>query len=504
MTSLSPIYIQGLQYFFGQLGDASAQEQTRIDYKSAFDCFRQAYHEGDLNAGWMLARCYAYGYGVPQDCDHVLRIARQLAERGYAGAGFYLALAYENGWGVDMDLARVDDIVKEYLPLCIDAEGEVGLDESIRQECLMLLTPTDEMEPREQEEFYRRFAQQSRFPTRYAVLAEYLMLLDADKHQDEALDLLEEGCEAHDPTAMVAMGRILSQEDHPYAIYKPEIGRKLLISSGQGYVTLAHLAQLQGDDKMRNHLLDLYIQQARYGFSLMRREGELDCTVHCVPAMWLGIIKVFDHRVTRTLIDNNAMAHCVEQARPRLLIKGIERGVELTVRVRSAIDELDKSFTLLPASDELLIDLVAEHGIIWSEDLDVELSSKSGSTRMLISALALSVAQPFTSPPFVLTWRKRFLRGYALQIVPLKQDVEQLKVHLAEDSSSEMVSIAEADSVEMGQEFFRGGAKLHMGQPFVITHRGHAPFIGVIAPPPRGPQVFELGDALKLINKLMR
>ncbi len=502
MSTFSPIYNQGLAYFFGKItaSDHSA-DQEGVAYDRAYNCFRQAYHEGDMNAGWMLARCYCYGYGVAQDYQQVFKIARELHNHAYPGAGYFLALAYENGWGVDIDLNKVSQIAEQYLELCYDAEGQAGLDESIRQECLMLLIPSDQMNEQELDAFYSDYMERSRFPLRYAVYAEYLINKNPQEHREEIFKLLETGCDEHDPVAQYSLGRILSTEDHPLNAYDMQQGRKLLIKSGLAYLTLAQLAAQEGDLEMQSRLFDLYLEQSRYGYSLIRHENELSCSIHCEPNTWSGIIRVYDNRLTRSLLKHQAMGECVSEAPPRIRLTGIEKGIELTLRVRSAVDDLDRSFTLIPAETTLVIDLMSEHGILWSHDLDLELSSQRGYTRLLISAAALQMAFPFTPPPIVLSWTKRMLRGYALQLFPVDEKSSQLTLRFPDARQTQLITVPEKGFVEIGRSFLHGGEKFHMLEPYLIECEGYMPCVCILVPPPRKGQILDYSLILNTIRK---
>ena len=78
------------------------------DFRSASEFFSKAAEQGDAEAQYRLAACYAQGTGVAADKDLSLRWLLKAAEQGHSKAQCMLAFCYEQGNGVaaDPDEAR--------------------------------------------------------------------------------------------------------------------------------------------------------------------------------------------------------------------------------------------------------------------------------------------------------------------------------------------------------------------------------------------------------------
>ena len=68
--------------------------------------YRKAAEQGDAQAKWGLALCYAYGEGVGQDYVQAVTWYREAAEQGFADAQLNLGYCYANGEGVPKDFGQ--------------------------------------------------------------------------------------------------------------------------------------------------------------------------------------------------------------------------------------------------------------------------------------------------------------------------------------------------------------------------------------------------------------
>ncbi len=467
-------------------------------------CFQQAYEEGDLNAGWMLALCYEEGLGVPRDVARIYQIATQLQDRGYVAAEFWLSECYEYGHGVEIDDKKAMELSACCFAACSEARED--LDESIRQECLHLLSVNEELSEEEEERIQRDYRAHSQFPRRFAECAERLMredeAHDCDEHRDEVLSLLNEGASLHDESALLLLVELYKNETHPYQMYNKEEAVKLLAL--RPYATLDYAEYLRAEgrgDEAQNEMRD-YWKRLRYGKSQLRRESELAAEVSFVPNPQVPLIRAFDHQVTRSIVAGDELTNAVHWPAPLLCIEGLAVGTEVQISVRITADEVDCSFTVFTSESRQLIDLTKDRGIELSNFWDIEISTAHGSTRMLVPYHALLFVQNPKLPACVLSWRKKWFQGYALQVFAHGEEGVKLRVHLADGVATRELDLKEDEHVELMAGDFSPPLPLAMGSPFVLTSADCSPCIAVIAPPPRGPQQFDTDEAQELAARL--
>ncbi len=467
-------------------------------------CFQQAFDDGDLNAGWMLALCYEEGIGVPKDLARIYRIATQLHERGYPAAEFWLSECYEYGNGVEIDEDKAMELSASCFASC--QHSQEGLDESIRHECLNLLTVNEDLSDEEEEAIHAEYREHCKFPHRFAQWAEQLMREDeaheCDEHRDTVLDLLNQGVALRDEAAILLLAELYRNQDHAYDVYNKQEAAKLM--ELRPYAALDYAEYLRADDREEEaqREMESYWKLLRYGKSLLRRDRELAAEVSFVQNTAVPLIRVFDHQVTRSIMEGNELTNAVHWPAPLLRIEGLPIGTEVQIRVRITSDEVDCSFTVYTSETCQLIDLTKDRGIELSNFWDVEISTNQGSTRMLVPYHALLFVQNPKLPACVLSWRKKWFQGYALQVFAHTEEGVKVQVHLSDGVVSRPLILAEDEHAELTASDFTPKAPLTMGRPFVLISPDCAPCIGVIAPPPRGPQQFDTDEAQDLAAQL--
>ncbi len=487
-----------------QQGMAAYCAESPTHDGEAARCFQQAFDDGDLNAGWMLARCYEEGIGVPLDVTRIYRIATQLHERGYAAAEFWLSECYEYGHGVEIDEDKAMELSASCFAACQQAQE--GLDESIRLECLHLLTVNEDLSDEEEEAIYHEYREHSQFPQRFAEWAEHLMRQDeadeCDEHRDQVLKLLKQGVALREEAAILLLAELYRNQDHAYDVYNTQEAAKLLELRPYAALDYAEYLRAEAREEEAQREMQLYWKQLRYGKSLLRRDDELDAEVSFVPNPQVPLIRVFDHQVTRSIMAGDELSNAVHWPAPLLCIEGLPRGSEVQLRVRITSDEIDHSFTVYTSETRHLIDLTKDREIELSNFWDIEISTSQGSTRMLVPYHALLFVQNPKLPACVLSWRKKWFQGYALQVFALGEEGVKLQVHLAEGIVSRPLILKEEEHVELMARDFSPKTAFQMGRPFVLTAPDCPPCIGVIAPPPRGPQIFDTDAAQELATRL--
>ncbi len=474
------------------------------DEIAAASYFQQAYEQGDLNAGWMLALCCRDGIGVPQDRRRVYQLAQHLEEQGYAAAGVWLSECYSYGWGVDIDEETAQSYRENCLSHCESASDE--LDESIRHEALLRLAMRAELRDEERAVILENNVKYSRFPERFGKYAEFLIQQDecheVDTHKKEVISLLTQGIEAGDESALIQLARLYKDEDHPYCLFDMGEAERLLGMKRYPSLDYADFLRQNGREAELQAELDAYWKSLRYGKSQMRRTDELALELSFIPNDRPVLIRAFDHQVTRSIVASSELANCVIWAAPLFCIDGVLPGAELQVRVRVPEDELDRSFTLYPSSSRVLIDLQRDHGVELSNHWDIEISTAQGATRLHVPYHALILAQNPQLPRCALSWRRKWFQGYSLQVFAYGSHGAKLQIHLVGGASSRMIELGEGDFIELGRRDFDPACALEMGCVFVITSPDCPPCLAVIAPPPRGPQFFDREEAEQLALRL--
>jgi len=126
----------------GQSGAAkSAQTETELekglaayrrkDFKAAFPHFKTAAEQGDAEAQYRLADCYAKAKGVERDYEKAFDWNMKSAEQGYPLARLCVGFYYEGGIGVRRNAAEAEKWIKEsfdaVLKLAEQGDGEAQL-----------------------------------------------------------------------------------------------------------------------------------------------------------------------------------------------------------------------------------------------------------------------------------------------------------------------------------------------------------------------------------------
>lgn len=86
------------------------------DYKGAFDKWRDAALEGDLEADYLCALCYKGGIGCEKDLKLYVGSIITLAKKGHYEAQYDLGIMYRDGDGVPQNMS----LAKEYLKKSAD------------------------------------------------------------------------------------------------------------------------------------------------------------------------------------------------------------------------------------------------------------------------------------------------------------------------------------------------------------------------------------------------
>ena len=70
-SEIKEIFKLGLKYYLG--------ESIEQNYEKAFELFKKAASEGDIEAKYYLACCYEYGNGVEENYQEAIKIYEELA-----------------------------------------------------------------------------------------------------------------------------------------------------------------------------------------------------------------------------------------------------------------------------------------------------------------------------------------------------------------------------------------------------------------------------------------
>jgi TPR repeat protein len=101
------------------------------DYKTAFGHFKNAAEQGDAEAQYRLADCYAKAKGVERDYEKAFDWNMKSAEQGYPLARLCVGFYYEGGIGVRRNAAEAEKWIKEsfdaVLKLAEQGDGEAQL-----------------------------------------------------------------------------------------------------------------------------------------------------------------------------------------------------------------------------------------------------------------------------------------------------------------------------------------------------------------------------------------
>ncbi|KAJ3059357.1 hypothetical protein HDU98_004643, partial [Podochytrium sp. JEL0797] len=63
----------------------------------------------DMNAQYVLAKCYAYGTGTPENQPLAVKYFEKAAKQGDGESAYFLGVAYENGLGATQDFSAAFD-----------------------------------------------------------------------------------------------------------------------------------------------------------------------------------------------------------------------------------------------------------------------------------------------------------------------------------------------------------------------------------------------------------
>jgi len=105
----------------------------RKDYKAAFPHFKTAAEQGDAEAQYRLAECYAKAKGVERDYEKAFGWNMKSAEQGYPLARLCVGFYYEGGIGVRRNAAEAEKWIKESFDAVLklaeqgDAEAQLYL-----------------------------------------------------------------------------------------------------------------------------------------------------------------------------------------------------------------------------------------------------------------------------------------------------------------------------------------------------------------------------------------
>ncbi len=480
-------------YQLGLLAFCDQTDGQAPDYISSAKHLSIAYEEGSLNAGWLLAHCYSMGFGVPRDLQRAEELARELISRGCEEACFFLSK-----WNiVNRNNSKAEEYSQRALSLSQSGEGR-SLDDILWTEfCFLIHQAENEEDMEAQIARARRYYEESRFHLRYVPLASSMITRGLESDDEEIENLLDAGCAAADENALYLRGlRILN---HPESSAGDrQRAEKLLERSILGDFDLAAMSSTE---KEREAKFKKCWQRLRWGFSKLRRPQELDIDIELIPNNWSGMIRTFDQRVTRSLMEHNMLAHAFEASHPLIRLSGLTVGQSLDIELLYNIEGEKKSFTYTPSAEQVEIDLRRDHGWEWA-DLALAISDGQKDSYFLVGESDLLYASNTNFPHILLCWRRSMLLGYVLQIYAVDKPLNNIVVHLSETEKSEPFTITPGKHKEIGWKQMPSRRGPRMGRPFVITVEGYAPMAVVIAPPPRGPQRFDCKEVLQLLKSV--
>jgi TPR repeat protein len=86
---------------------------VRHNFRLAASCYRKAAKQGNFNAQFNLALCYADGHGVPTNYPQAIRWLQKPIRKGMPEAVYMLGRFYRFGQGVKKDARKGSDYFPE-------------------------------------------------------------------------------------------------------------------------------------------------------------------------------------------------------------------------------------------------------------------------------------------------------------------------------------------------------------------------------------------------------
>ena len=463
-------YRKGVRLLYGIGGQRDPQR--------AIQYFREGYAKGDLNAGYMLADCLCFGYGVARDFDQSFRIASDLADKNFYPVYHLLSDAYTSGRGTAMDPDTGEAYRSKVLKYCSDPLP--GVDESIRFEALLgTLSEKGEVDWHAVEKIALEYREKSDWPSRHGWLASALLKMDGDSTspRPELMEVIEAGCAEDDVLSLFSKVTVqVSQEQLEEA--NKTLKDALRITPGYSYLCdfMLRIGANPNDDfdKLEREAW----RACALGASVMRRGNDLGVKIEMEAPPFAG----------SWFVCRDDLAEKKEDFHPNgpfIILKNTndKKLKGATIRLCCEDTKYDRTFDLepIPPRGEVMLEMRNFEDIQFDEKLYVRVAKKNRYSEMALDTMqGLNDFRP-SFMPLMMTWKSGTFGGHILQLKCLEGSLSNIVIIKDSGATASIPLLKEnQEPVSVGWMEFSDGANLFPHEYFIVGCDHYEPILGTI------------------------